>query len=230
MNMTSSSSSSSSASACERFAEFYEKWFKELQRVAQELRESRKVEVMEKVVRHHQKYYDHKALAAESEPLTVLLSPWATALERSLHWISGWRPTTAFHLVYTESSLRFESHIVDILQGHRTGDLGDLSPAQLRRVSDLQCVTVKEENALTEELSEWQDSVSEIMGPGADINEKIRRLEPIIKRADNLRLTTLLSVVALLSPHQAIEFVIASAELLVGIRGWGLNHDRPYNQ
>ncbi|XP_020231404.1 protein DOG1-like 4 isoform X2 [Cajanus cajan] len=224
----SSSSSSSSSSSCVGFAEFYETWFSELQRVVQELRGSRRVEAMEKVMRHHHKYYAEKSLAAEKDPLAVFLSPWATALERSLHWISGWRPTTAFHLVYTESSLLFESHIIDILQGHRTGDLGDLSPAQLRRFSDLQCLT--EENALTEELSEWQDSVSEIMGPGAAFSEKIGRLVRIIKRADNLRLRTLRSVVGLLSPQQAIEFLIASAELLLGIRGWGLNHDRPYRK
>lgn len=86
---------------------------------------------------------------------------------------------------------------------------------------------MKEENAITEELSEWQDSVSEMMGPGANINDKIGRLVCIIKKADDLRLRTLRSVVGLLSPQQAIEFLIASAELLVGIRGWGLNHDRP---
>lgn len=39
-----------------------------------------------------------------------------------------------FHLVYTESSTLFESHIVDILRGLRTGDLGDLSPSQFRPV------------------------------------------------------------------------------------------------
>lgn len=85
---------------------------------------------------------------------------------------------------------------------------------------------MKEENAITEELSEWQDSASEMMGPRADFNEKIGRLVSIIRKADNLRLRTLRSVVELLSPQQAIEFLIASAELLVGIRGWGLNHDR----
>jgi len=81
-------------------------------------------------------------MAAEKDPLHVLASPWATSLERSLHWVAGWRPTTAFHLIYTESSLLFESHIIDILRGFRTGDLGDLSPNQFRRVSDLQCDTV----------------------------------------------------------------------------------------
>ncbi|NP_001237999.1 bZIP transcription factor bZIP132 [Glycine max] len=218
----------SSPSPCAAFADFYEQWFEELQSLMQQLRgEGRKEEVMEKVMWHHQNYYVAKSAAAEKDPLNVFLSPWATTLERSLHWITGWRPTTAFHLIYTESSLMFESHIIDILQGLRTGDLGDLSPSQFRRVSDIQCDTVKEENAITEELSEWQDSVSEMMGPGANINDKIGRLVCIIKKADDLRLRTLRSVVGLLSPQQAIEFLIASAELLVGIRGWGLNHDRP---
>ncbi|KAE9585140.1 putative transcription factor TGA like domain-containing protein [Lupinus albus] len=65
-----------------------------------------------------------------------------------------------------------------------------------------------------------------MMGPRADINDKIGRLVTIIKKADDLRLRTLKSMIDLLSPQQAIQFLIASAELLVGIRGWGLNHDR----
>lgn len=85
---------------------------------------------------------------------------------------------------------------------------------------------MKEENAITEELSEWQDSASDMMGSEADINDKIERLVSIIKKADDLRLRTLRNVVEFLSPQQAIEFLIASAELVVGIRGWGLNHDR----
>ncbi|KAK7272587.1 hypothetical protein RJT34_29283 [Clitoria ternatea] len=222
---------SSRSNCCSSFGEFYESWLDQLQDLVQQLKgaeeQKKKEEMMEKVMRHHQHYYTAKSIAAEKDPLTVFLSPWATTLERSLHWVTGWRPTTAFHLIYTESSLLFESHIIDILQGVRTGDLGDLSPSQFRRVSDLQCDTVKEENAISEELSEWQDSATEMMGAGADINERIRRLVCIIKKADDLRLRTLRSVVALLSQQQAVEFLVASAELLTGIRGWGLNHDRP---
>jgi len=84
---------------------------------------------------------------------------------------------------------------------------------------------VKEENAIQEELSEWQDSASEMGDPDMDMNEKIIQLVPIIKKADDLRLTTLRSVVRLLSTQQAIEFLIASGELLIGIRSWGMNQD-----
>ncbi|QHO29106.1 hypothetical protein HN873_024442 [Arachis hypogaea] len=176
---------------------------------------------------HHEEYFRAKSLITENDPLSVVASPWATTLERSLHWVTGWRPTTAFHLVYTESSVLFESHIGDILRGVNTGDLGDLSPTQFRRVSELQCDTVKEENQITDELSDWQDTASHLMGPRAESKERIERLICIIKKADDLRLRTMRSVVRLLSPQQAIEFLIASAEMLVGIRGWGSNHDCP---
>ncbi|XP_058767524.1 protein DOG1-like 4 [Vicia villosa] len=205
------------------FAQFYVSWYDQFTRLINQLTTPNQTdtnELIRKVMSHHENYFKAKSTAAEKDPLHVLASPWASTLERSLHWIAGWRPTTAFHLIYTESSLLFESHIIDILRGLRTGDLGDLSPTQFRRVSDLQCDTVKEENAITEELSEWQDSASDMMGSEAEVNDKIQRLVSIIKKADELRLRTLRNVVEFLSPQQAIEFLIASAELLVGIRGW----------
>ncbi|KAF7822626.1 protein DOG1-like 4 [Senna tora] len=220
------------------FGRFYETWFDHLHHLLRQLSSSHRpprteeekdklLLLIDKMMSHYEDYYRTKGVAAERDPLQVLASPWASTLERALHWIAGWRPTTAFHLVYTESSLLFESHIIDILRGVRTGDLGDLSPSQFRRVSQLQCDTVKEENAITEELSEWQDSASELIDAGADIEEKIGRLVSIIRKADDLRLRTIKSVVGLLTPQQAVEFLIASAELLSGIRGWGINHDRP---
>ncbi|KAE9585139.1 putative transcription factor TGA like domain-containing protein [Lupinus albus] len=138
------------------FSQFHHSWFNRLHHILQQLSSTAATlrppltpeqnntlrHLIDKVMSHHHDYYRAKSFAAEKDPLTVFVSPWATTLERSLHWIAGWRPTTAFHLVYTESSVQFESHIVDILRGIRTGDLGDLSPAQFRRVSELQCDTV----------------------------------------------------------------------------------------
>ncbi|KAI4333559.1 hypothetical protein L6164_018347 [Bauhinia variegata] len=220
------------------FPQFYNSWFDHLRHLVKQLTslprppytatDSHDLCVLiDKFMSHYNDLHCAKCLAAERDPLYVLVAPWATTFERSLHWIAGWRPTTAFHIVYTESSILFESRVIDILRGLRTGDLGDLSPSQFRRVSELQCETVKEENAITEELSEWQDSATELVGPGFDINEKIGLLVGIIKKADDLRLRTLRSVVGVLTPQQAVEFLIAAAELQFGIRGWGVNHDRP---
>jgi len=88
---------------------------------------------------------------------------------------------------------------------------------------------VREENEITEGLSEWQNSASEMMGCEMEMKEKIRELILIIKRADDLRLKTLQGVVRLLSRQQAMEFLIASGELLIGIHNWGLIHDSRRN-
>ena len=48
----------------------------------------------------------------------------------------------------------------------------------------------------------------------------------VFKRADDLRLRTVRRVVELLTPQQAVEFLIGAAQLQFGIRGWGINHDR----
>ncbi|CAK9325268.1 unnamed protein product [Citrullus colocynthis] len=221
------------------FTSFYATWFDHLHRLIDQLSSTATAvksnhnsssadlaRLVEAVMSHYSDYYRVKSVAAERDPLSVFSAPWATSLERSLHWIAGWRPTTTFHLIYSESSILFESRMVDILRGLRTGDLGDLSPLQFRRVSELQCQTVEEENAITEELSEWQDDVSELIGTRTEVTGRVEGLVSIIKKADDLRLRTMQKVVELLTPKQAVEFLIAAAELQFGVRGWGLNQDR----
>lgn len=125
------------------FTAFYTAWSDQLQQLLRQLCSAPKPpttqdhlhhlnHLVNKVLSHYAEYYRVKAAAAERDVLDIFAAPWASAFEKSLHWIAGWRPTTVFHLVYTESSILFESHIVDILRGVRTGDLGDLSPTQFR--------------------------------------------------------------------------------------------------
>ncbi|XP_044474252.1 protein DOG1-like 4 [Mangifera indica] len=219
------------------FSTFYNNWLDHLSQLVRQLAtaprppttidQHRDLErLVAKTMNHYAEYYGAKAFAAERDVFNIFAAPWASSLERSLHWIAGWRPTTVFHLIYTESSILFESHIADILRGQRTGDLGDLSPSQFRRVSELQCETVKEENVITDELSEWQDGASELMGDGTNLDEKILQLVRIVQKADDLRLRTVRRVVELLTTQQAAEFLIVAAELQFGVRRWGLDQDR----
>ncbi|XP_021731283.1 protein DOG1-like 4 [Chenopodium quinoa] len=190
-------------------------------------------QLVDEVVAHYVFYYQTKINEARTDALPLFAAAWATTLERSLYWVAGFRPTTLFHLVYTESSIRFESHVADILQGRRTGDLGELTPAQLARVSELQCLTVKEENEIGNELGGWQEEVarsepewSGLCGNGPDgLNRLVARLGSVVAKADELRMKTLRQVVELLTPQQAAEFLIAAAELQLGIRRWGVHQD-----
>ncbi|CAH8260519.1 unnamed protein product [Arabidopsis lyrata] len=230
----------SQEAAITSFKKFQESWIDQLRNHLNHLRsvqnhhrnsatgdEERLREAVERVMEHFREYHRAKWATTEKDVIGVMATPWASALERSLHWVGGWRPTTLFHLVYTESSILFESRIVDILRGFHTGDLSDLSPSQFRTVSELQCETVNEENAITDELSEWQDDASDlVMGTSSDPEQRIRRLAEIVHRTDDLRLRTITRVVELLSPLQQAEFLIAAAELRTGVAGWGTSHDR----
>uniref|UniRef100_A0A7N0ZWY9 DOG1 domain-containing protein n=1 Tax=Kalanchoe fedtschenkoi TaxID=63787 RepID=A0A7N0ZWY9_KALFE len=177
--------------------------------------------LIHKVTQHFADYHRAKS---SLDALTIFSAPWSTSLERSLHWVAGWRPTTLFHLLITESSSLLESRIFDILRGLKTGDLGDLTPRQFGRLSELQCETVREENEISEELGEWQEGMADLLelacggGRGCDAAEALgggrtERLSRVLEKADELRMKTLRSVVELLTPQQAVEFLIAAAEM-----------------
>ncbi|RLM97834.1 uncharacterized protein C2845_PM06G02010 [Panicum miliaceum] len=106
------------------------------------------------------------AARAELDPVWTLSAPWANPAERcAAYWLAGWRPTTLVHLLYTESGRRFEAQLPDLLLGVRSGNLGDLSPAQLAQVDELQRRTVAEEDALSREMAEVQEGHG-VVAPG----------------------------------------------------------------
>uniref|UniRef100_M1B8L3 BZIP transcription factor bZIP132 n=1 Tax=Solanum tuberosum TaxID=4113 RepID=M1B8L3_SOLTU len=215
------------------FQKFHEEWHEHLRELVQQMTkvpkscttnqdEQNTKLLIQKVTSHINEYYRVKSLAAKNDVLYIFSAPWSNSLERSLYWIAGWRPTTAFHIIYTECGIHLESHITNILNGFRNDDLADLSPNQLTRFSELQCETIRQENTITEELSDWQDGANEII---EKIEKKMERLVEILERADEVRVTTIHKLVHLLTPQQALQFLIAATHLLFGIRTWGINHD-----
>lgn len=140
----------SQETAIASFKKFQESWIDQLQHHLNHLRsvqnhhrnsvtgeEERLREAVERVMEHCREYHRTKWSTTDKDVIGVMSAPWSSALERSLFWVGDWRPTTLYHLVYTESSILFESRIVDILRGFRTGDLSDLSPSQFRLCTKL---------------------------------------------------------------------------------------------
>ncbi|CAN6336826.1 unnamed protein product [Urochloa humidicola] len=178
------------------------------------------------------------AARAELDPVWTLSAPWASPAERgAAYWLAGWRPTTLVHLLYTESGRRFEAQLPDLLLGVRSGNLGDLSPAQLARVDELQRRTVAEEDALSREMARVQEGhgVVEVGGGGGgggggevvvelDVSGLVRRVREVLDRADALRLRTMKGAVEILEPAQAAELLVAAADMEIGFREFGLKH------
>lgn len=152
------------------FQRFHETWHEQLHHLVKKLEKApspptnneennQLYHLVQKFMSHIRDYYLVKSARAQQDVLYLLAAPWASAFERSLHWMWGWRPTTAFHIIHTKSTVLIESRIQNMLNGgvtSMTGGLSDLSANQFTALSHLQCQTVNEENALGDQLSIWQ--------------------------------------------------------------------------
>ncbi|KAF9611246.1 hypothetical protein IFM89_028316 [Coptis chinensis] len=204
--------------------------------------------LIDRVVQHYEDYYRTKTISGKQDVLSVLSPSWTSTLEDAFLWIGGWRPSMAFHLLYSKSGLQMESKLAEIIRGLGTGDLGDLSPSQLVSVDELQRKTIKEERNITEKMAKHQETVadtsmvelSHIMTEfqnreiddervNSTLGPKKEGLQKILEGADDLRLRTLNGVISILTPIQAVHFLIAAAELHLRIHDWGKKKDAAQN-
>ncbi|CAN1335790.1 Protein DOG1-like 3 [Linum perenne] len=161
-------------------------------------------------------------------------------------------PSMAFHLLYSKSGLQLETNLQDLIRGITTADLSDISASQFRRIDELQAATIREEKLITEKMAKVQESVADFnmvdlshtmsemirsgvgppLGPenmkdqvDSALTTKEKKLEEILRVADELRLATLRAIVDVLTPIQAVHFLIAVAELHLRVHDWGKRRD-----
>ncbi|XP_059311246.1 protein DOG1-like 3 [Lycium ferocissimum] len=200
------------------------------------------VPLIERVIHHYEEYYVEKSKYSEEDVLGMLNPSWRSNLEGAFLWIGGWRPSMAFHLLYSKSGLQLEARLSELIRGIRTGDLGDLSPNQMSKVNELQKKTIREEKDSSENLAKVQETVADtstvelshvLMTGGSGLEEQVEAnlaskeegLVIILQKADNLRLNTLKEILAILTPTQALHFLIAAAELHLRLHEWGKKKD-----
>lgn len=216
--------------------------------------------LIDQVVQHYEQYYRAKSRWAKEDVLGMLSPSWRSTLEDAFLWIGGWRPSMAFHLLYSKSGLQLEARLADLIRGLSTGDLGDISPTQLVQIDELQRRTVREEKKITEKLAKHQETVADSsmvelsiavsemlrsgsgrggnMGAGDEMDQRVEStlapkeegLEDLLNTADELRLRTLKGVVDILTPKQAVHFLIAAAELHLRLHEWGKKKDAMNNR
>ncbi|CAL5214624.1 unnamed protein product [Lathyrus oleraceus] len=238
----------------ESFHNFFECWMVEQNKYLNELVVANSAQpqltddkmhvVIDKVVEHYEYYYKEKSICAKKDVLSMFSPPWLSSLEAAFLWIGGWRPSMAFHLLYSKCSVQFQARLNELIQGQKTCDLGDLSASQLAEIDDLQRRTIREEREIADMMAEHQETiadapmvelshvVSEMIGRGENEKEleeriesaleaKLEGLEKILHKADDLRLRALQGIVNILTPKQAVYFLIAAAELHLRLHEWG---------
>ncbi|KAK9057588.1 hypothetical protein SSX86_022424 [Deinandra increscens subsp. villosa] len=207
-------------------------------------------QLIDKSVRQYAEFYTMKSVAAKGDVISVFSPVWLTSLEDTFLWIAGWRPTTAIHLLYSKAGIQFETKLEDLAPVFASSDLGDLSFNQISLVDKLHKKTIREERKITEKMAKLQESaadrpmvglsnaVSDMMrnedGDGGEESDrkvestmepKKDALEKLLNMADDLRMETLRGVIEILTPIQAVYFLIAAAELHLRLHDWGLKKD-----
>ncbi|XP_021772623.1 protein DOG1-like 1 [Chenopodium quinoa] len=207
------------------------------------------------VICHYENYYRVKSELAKQNIFCMITPAWRSLLEHAFLWIGGCRPSTTFHLLYTIAGLHVKSGLSKLLDGSsKTCDLGWLSPSQLTRVDELQMNTIKEERELSEKLASFQETMAdssmvELSREATEskardrvgtvsikkrveltLGHKEDKLKEIFRKANDLRMKTLKKVVEVLSPIQAVDFLIAAAELHLRVREWGKDKDADQQQ
>ncbi|KAF5751739.1 transcription factor TGA1-like [Tripterygium wilfordii] len=221
-----------SSAEAEAFHNFFESWLVEQNRYLEDLiyaskryqdnsapestQDAELRPLVQRVVGHYEYYYRSKSRWAKSDVLVMLSPSWRSSLEEAFSWIGGWRPSMAFHLLYSKSGLQLEPKLGDLIRGMSSGDLGDLSASQMTQVNELQRKTIKEEKDITEKFAKHQETVadtsmvelshvvSEMMMNDGDVSHELEEgrvestltpkeegLEEILHKADDLRLRTL---------------------------------------
>ncbi|KAI3697232.1 hypothetical protein L6452_30097 [Arctium lappa] len=206
--------------------------------------------LIEKAMGHYEQYYKAKSDGAKGDVISMFSPTWLTKLEDSLLWIAGWRPTTAVHLLYSKSGIQLEDRLSDLVPTLTVGDLGDLTSNQINQIDEIQRKTIREERMVSEKMAKLQESAADtpMVNLSNEESEKIRKgnddggrngdrevdkvleskkdeLEEVLHMADDLRMETLRSVVEVLTPMQAVYFLIAAAELHLRLHEWGKKRD-----
>lgn len=263
---------------CESFHKFFECWIAEQNQLLEELvfaskeaeerrrhhqlpenqwevEEERVLRpLLERVVQHYEHYYRAKARWGKNDILSMFNPTWRSSLEDAFLWIGGWRPSMAFHLLYSESGLQLEARLHELMQGLVSGDLSDLTPTQLEQVDRLQKETICWEKEISEKQAKQQETVADssmvelahamteamrdgdvdrVMDDGrvdATLAPKQDGLVGILQLADDLRLETLRKVIDILTPMQAVHYLIAAAALHLRVHEWGKKRDARHGE
>ncbi|KAA0041261.1 transcription factor TGA2-like isoform X2 [Cucumis melo var. makuwa] len=158
----------------ESFGEFFKKWMKEQNQYLTELISTVKgggnkdndgdivaEALMKRVMEHYEHYYRVKSHWVEKDALGILSPSWISSFEDAFLWLGGWRPTMAFHLLYSKSGLQLEGRLLDLIHGLSTGDLADLSSHQVVKIDTLQRGVVKQEKEITEKMAKYQETIAD---------------------------------------------------------------------
>ncbi|KAJ6812554.1 putative transcription factor TGA6 [Iris pallida] len=165
----------------EIFSEFFNCWLSEIERDLRLLYamaaaspppqgsqciDALQVQVLvDRIVGHHEYYIRAKSASARGDVLPMFSPTWTSSTENLFYWVGGYRPSLAFHVLYSKSGLQLDSQLAKGMMPplgpdlEAEGDLGDLSHSQLVRIDSLMRETIRHEREISEQEASAQESV-----------------------------------------------------------------------
>ncbi|KAI3958982.1 hypothetical protein MKX01_023658 [Papaver californicum] len=240
-----------------QFLECYQNWMIEQQQLLEELLqvynqkpndEQEVCCVIHKLVKHHEKYNDRRAQLVIRDAPSFFSPTWCTSTENLYLWLGGCRPSLMIRLVYSLCGSQLESQLTEFLQGVRRGNIGELSADQLSLVSELQCRTIREEDKLSKKMASLQENIADYqlarLANNSDVSDTeshfelvdqaldshSKELASILVDSDKLRMNTLKELIGILTPLQAVEFLIAGKKLHLCMHQWGERRDHRHGR
>lgn len=236
----------------------YAEWIKGQQEAVQELGvalqlggEAQVEEIVERASQRYQRYF-RASRSSFRRSFSLNSSPLISPLEQAFMWFGGMRPSLSFQLIYGLAGHQIQAELEELPEevGDDSGpaSFASISALQLGQLSELQTLTMEEEDTVERRMAQVQESAADhrpllqFLGTGASsssahldegtqtsrssmeihLRRKITVLEEICMQADLLRLSTFYRVSDILhNPHLKLHYLLAIAKLQVALHHVG---------
>lgn len=176
-----------------------------------------------RVMEHYREFYREKAAAVEEDVFVSISPPWMSSFERSLLWVTGFRPSILFPIM--EGAVAEE----------------ELAAGQRRRIEEVKAESRRREREITQAMARVQETMAEQpvygliknYGGGDGAAEKMRAaveelkaaMREVVADADTLQGWTVAEAVEALGSVQGVRFLAAAARFQLRARRWGVERD-----
>ncbi|KAG9447878.1 hypothetical protein H6P81_014006 [Aristolochia fimbriata] len=210
------------------FDAFFRQWLRDQEDYLRQLLrhdglEPRETEnLLSRVLRHYESYYDEKSRFARADALQFFSPPWLTALEKTFLWIGGWKPSLAFRIMNSVGSLSVEQQLwMERSRAETRVREAELAEEQAKIQESLGGPTVLEQaRRARQRARDGERREAEEVLEALDL-----AIRALLEEADLLRVDTVRKIVEILRPPQSVHFLAAATQLHLRIRRKGLQRE-----
>ncbi|KAL3851397.1 hypothetical protein ACJIZ3_013279 [Penstemon smallii] len=178
-------------------------------------------QLVQKIINHFQEYMEKRSELARADVSTYFAPPWCSSFERSVLWLCLSLHSSHIRLIYALCGLEIESHLDEFLRGESIGKLGELSGKQISMVDEKLSTRLAtlQEDVLDHPVAEIavKSSGTKCQETTGNVEEALddhdRAMAKLLEEADSLRIDTLIEIVGILTPSQAVDFLAAGKKL-----------------